>query len=206
MDKEKLLVATTNRGKVAEIAEWLADLPYEIVCLNDLLAAPPAVEETGETFAANAELKARAYHKHTGWLTLSDDSGLVVDALDGRPGVHSARYAGVAAPSAALVTKLLNEMQNVPDTQRTARFVCVITLFGTGVNESFTGLCEGTIAHAARGTNGFGFDPIFLDPASGRTFAELSRAEKAAISHRGRALAQARSCLQTMVNAKRGAR
>jgi XTP/dITP diphosphohydrolase len=200
MDKEKLLIATTNHGKVAEIATWLADLPYEIVSLNDLPVVPPSVEETGETFTANAELKARYYHEHSGWLTLSDDSGLVVDALGGRPGVYSARYAGSGAPSTALVTKLLEEMQNIPDTQRTARFVCVIALFGKEIGKNFTGTCEGKIAHAASGANGFGFDPIFIDPATGRTFAELSRAEKTAISHRGRALAQVCSFLKCLKN------
>ena len=196
--KPKLLIATTNAGKVAELTELLADVPYEIVCLNDLLDAPSAVEETGETFAANALLKARSYHEHCGWLTLSDDSGLAVDALDGRPGVHSARYAGAGASSSQMIAKLLDEMKGVPDGQRQARFICVIALYGKGVQQTFTGVCEGLIAQAQRGANGFGYDPVFLDLASGRTLAELSRAEKAVISHRGRALRQARDYLKAV--------
>ena len=188
----KLLVATTNAGKLAEITAWLSDLPYEVICLNDLPNVPEAVEETGETFAANALLKAQAYYQHTGWLTLSDDSGLTVNALGGRPGVHSARYAGAGATDAQMVAKLLDEMQEVPDDQRQAQFVCVVALCGTGVAQTFKGSCAGEITRVARGANGFGYDPIFLEVAAGKTFAELTQAEKALLSHRGRALTQVR--------------
>jgi XTP/dITP diphosphohydrolase len=123
-------------------------------------------------------------------LTLADDSGLEVDALGGRPGVYSARYAGAGANDADKVAKLLAELRAVPAMHRTARFVCVIALVGQGVRETFTGTCAGTITEQPRGAGGFGYDPVFLEPATGRTFAELTRAEKAAVSHRGRALAQ----------------
>lgn len=192
----KLLIATTNTGKVAEIAELLSDLNYEVLGLTDLPQALPDVEETGTTFEANALLKAEYYHAQTGLLALADDSGLEVDALDGQLGVYSARYAGVGASDVAKVSKLLAEMQSVPAAERTARFVCVIALIGPGIRETFTGTCAGLIADAPRGTNGFGYDPVFIEPSSGRTFAELTRAEKASISHRGRALQQMKNWLQ----------
>jgi XTP/dITP diphosphohydrolase len=191
----KLLIATTNKGKIAEITALLADLPYEVVGLNSLSQALSEVEEKGATFAENALLKAECYHAQTGWLTLADDSGLVVDALGGRPGVHSARYAGAGASDADKVAKLLAEMKDVPAPERTARFVCVIALVGQGVRETFTGQCEGAIAAAPRGTGGFGYDPVFVASGSERTFAELTRAEKAAVSHRGHALQQVRDWL-----------
>ena len=185
----KLLIATTNAGKVAEIRAYLMGLPYEVMGLAELATVPSPVEETGETFAANAMLKADYYFEQTGLLTLSDDSGLMVNALGGRPGVYSARYAGAGATSEQLVAKLLKE---IDDAQRQAQFVCVMALRGANLRETFEGLCEGRIARAARGQQGFGFDPVFIDPASGRTFAELSRTEKNALSHRGKALAQVR--------------
>ena len=188
----KLLIATTNAGKVAEIRACLTSLPYEVIGLADLNVVPPPVEETGETFAANAMLKANYYFEHTGLLTLSDDSGLMVDALGGRPGVYSARYAGEGATSEQLVAKLLEEMKGVDEAQRQAQFVCVMALRSASIKETFAGQCEGRIAREGRGQQGFGFDPVFIDPASGRTFAEKSRTEKNALSHRGKALAQVR--------------
>lgn len=192
----KLLIATTNAGKVVEIAALLADLKCEVIGLTDLPQPLPEVEETGTTFAANALLKAEYYHAQTGLLALADDSGLEVDALDGRPGVYSARYAGAGASDAAKVEKLLEELRDVPAAQRTARFVCTIALVGPTIRETFTGTCPGIIADAPRGTNGFGYDPVFIEPASGRTFAELTRAEKAALSHRGQALKQVKDWLR----------
>ncbi len=196
----KLLIATTNTGKVAEIAALLADLNCEVLGLNGLPQAPPAVEETGTTFAANALLKAEYYHAQTGLLALADDSGLEVDALDGRPGVYSARYAGPlageAASDAARVAKLLEELSSVPTAARTARFVCAIALVGPGIRTTFNGACAGLIAEGPRGTNGFGYDPVFIEPAAGKSFAELTRAEKAAVSHRGQALRQLKDWLR----------
>lgn len=193
-----LLIATTNPGKVAELAQLLADLPYQIVGLADLPQRLPDVEETGATFHANALLKADYYFAQTGLLTLADDSGLEVAALGGRPGVYSARYAGAGACDAAKVAKLLAELQDVPAAERTAQFVCVLALVGPGIRETFTGICSGAIAPRSRGTNGFGYDPVFLEPESGRTFAELTISEKGRFSHRGRALAQARQFLTTL--------
>ena len=188
----QLLIATTNAGKVAEIRACLTGLPYEVIGLADLTVVPPPVEETGNTFAANAMLKANYYFEQTGLLTLSDDSGLIVDALGGRPGVYSARYACEGATSEQLVAKLLEEMKGVGEAQRQAQFECVMALRSSSIKEVFAGKCDGRIAREARGQQGFGFDPVFIDPATGRAFAEMSRTEKNALSHRGKALAQVR--------------
>jgi len=193
-----LLIATTNPGKVSELAHLLTNLPYRIVGLADLPQLLPDVEETGETFQENALLKADYYFAQTGLLTLADDSGLEVTALAGRPGVYSARYAGAGASDAAKVAKLLAELQDVPAEERAAQFVCVLALVGPGVRETFTGICSGVIAQHPRGSNGFGYDPVFLEPESGRTFAELTPSEKGRLSHRGRALAEARQFLTTL--------
>jgi len=192
----KLLIATRNRGKVIEIKELLQGLPCEII---DESAFPniPDIEETGETFTENALIKGRYYHSQTGLLTVADDSGLVVDALAGAPGVYSARYAGERASDQERIRKLLKELEGAPWEKRTARFVCAVALVGeSGLEEIFTGTCEGMILAAPRGTGGFGYDPVFEYPPLGKTFAELSRQEKSAVSHRGRALAGLRSFLE----------
>jgi XTP/dITP diphosphohydrolase len=191
----RLLIATSNAGKIAEIASLLAGLPCQVIGLNDWPEPVPAVAETGATFSENALLKAEYYHAQTGLLTLADDSGLEVAALGGAPGLYSARYAGAGASDAARVTKLLEEMKAVPDEKRAARFVCSIALVGPQLRRAFEGTCEGVIARAPRGERGFGYDPIFVDIELGRTFAELTPAEKAARSHRGRALDLARNFL-----------
>jgi len=194
-----LLIATYNPGKVAELAALLKELSCSVIGFSDLPDAPPAVEETGVTFAENAILKAEYYHNLTGLLTLADDSGLEVDALEGRPGVYSARYGGEGMTSAEQIELLLREMNGVPDERRTARFVCSLALIGTVADEKlsriFEGRCEGMIAHQPRGSGGFGYDPIFVDAQSGRTFAELTREEKATHSHRGIAMKQMRELL-----------
>jgi XTP/dITP diphosphohydrolase len=192
----KLLVATTNKGKVAEITALLAGLPYTVLSLNDLPTSLPAPAETGATFAENALLKADYYHAHSGWLTLADDSGLAVTALNGRPGVHSARYAGAGATTAQMIAKLLNEMVEVKEAARQASFICVMALCDTVIRQTFEGRCDGLITRAPRGEGGFGYDPVFLDPVLGRTFAEMTRAEKSAISHRGSALQKVRAFLE----------
>ncbi len=183
-----LLIATTNQGKVAELLSLLASSPFRVIGLADLPETYPDVEETGVTFAENALLKADFYHTQTGLLTLADDSGLEVDALDGQPSVYSARYGGEGMTSADQIRLLLGELKDVPQERRTAQFVCTIALVGIGVRQLFEGRSEGTIAFETRGAGGFGYDPIFIDSASGRTFAELTREEKAARSHRGKAL------------------
>jgi len=183
----KILLATTNHGKIAELRALLADLNLEIIGL-DQLPQRLEVEENGATFLDNALLKARAYARLSGLPTIADDSGLCVQALDGRPGVHSARYAGPGANDAANNAKLLSEMET--QTDRRAKFVCIsVCVLPDGETIEATGECAGEILHELRGTAGFGYDPLFFHPPSGKTFAELSAAEKNRISHRARSLA-----------------
>lgn len=187
-----LVIATRNPGKVLEVAQILSDLPFEIVTLENYPDAPD-VEETGSTFAENAVLKAVEYAKFTGELTLADDSGLEVDALNGEPGVMSARYAPTTDERNQ---KVLDLMSNVPDDKRTARFRCVIAIAEPdGDVHTCEGKVEGLIAREPRGDKGFGYDPIFYIPEFGKMFAELDADEKNAISHRGRALWEARKLL-----------
>jgi XTP/dITP diphosphohydrolase len=197
-----LLIATSNPGKVAELASMLNGLNFRIIGFSDLTGTPPIVEETGSTFQENALLKAEYYHRLTGLLTLADDSGLEVDALGGRPGVYSARYGSEGMSSAEQIELLLDEMKDIPDEQRTARFVCSVAIVeisaGKEIKQLFEGRCEGLIARQVRGSGGFGYDPIFIDEKTGRTFAELTPEEKAARSHRGKALQQAREFLVEM--------
>jgi XTP/dITP diphosphohydrolase len=185
----KLLVATHNQGKVAEFADMLQDLAIEWLSL-DGVGVEQDVEETGVTFRENSVLKARAYAKETGLLTLADDSGLEVDALDGAPGVYTARYGGVGLTAVQRYQKLLDELEAIPDAQRTARFRCVIVLAGpdgTILGES-EGVCEGRITQAPAGDNGFGYDPVFYLPQFNKTMAQLPANQKHQISHRGRAV------------------
>ena len=204
---QKLLIATTNAGKVREISLLLGSLPYEVVGLQDLATIPPPVEETGTTFTANAILKSEYYFAATGLLSLADDSGLEVDALDGAPGVFSARFAGEDATDSDRVAKILELLKEIPDAQRTTRFVCSIALTGkiNGKTQTrvFEGFAEGLITHEPRGTGGFGYDPIFFDKEIGLTFAELTREEKSARSHRGKALAAARQFLQSLEKSRK---
>ena len=185
----KLLVATHNKGKVKEFAEMLADLKIEWLSLDDV-GVIEDVEETGSTFRENSTLKARAYAAETGLLTLADDSGLEVDALDGAPGVYTARYGGAGLTDVQRYQKLLEAIKDVPEPQRTARFRCVIVLAGPDgdlLGES-EGVSDGQIAFAPAGEGGFGYDPVFYLPQFGQTMAQLSPAEKHKISHRGRAV------------------
>lgn len=171
----------------------LRGLPYEILSLASHPDAPD-VEETGETFKENAILKATEYARFTGELTLADDSGLEVDALEGAPGVYSSRFAPTDAERNA---KLLKLMENVPDDRRTARFRCVIAIVEpNGRIETTEGTVEGVIAHEPKGEHGFGYDPVFYVPELGKTMAELTSAEKNAISHRGKALEKAKKLLE----------
>ena len=185
---QTLLVATHNRGKVAEFAEMLADLDLAWVGLDDV-GIRQDVAETGLPFQENAELKALAYAAQTGLLTLADDSGLEVDALDGQPGVYTARYGGAGLSHQQRYELLLRNLAGVPETARTARFRCVIALarpeevVGTAV-----GVCEGRIAFAPAGSGGFGYDPVFFLPDRNLTMAQLPSAVKHQISHRGRAM------------------
>jgi XTP/dITP diphosphohydrolase len=191
-----MVIATRNRGKLIEVRQILSDLP---VALKSLLDFPQTaeVEETGKTFADNASIKAAAYALQTGAWTLSDDSGLEVDALDGRPGVYSARYAGFGATDRERMELLLSELERTNDTLRRARFSCAVALSdptGRIINVS-TGTCEGRIAEAPRGEGGFGYDPVFIPEGFEQTFGELPDEIKQRISHRARSLAGTRAFL-----------
>ncbi|MBN2036416.1 MAG: RdgB/HAM1 family non-canonical purine NTP pyrophosphatase [Chitinispirillaceae bacterium] len=192
----RIIVASGNSGKLREIAEILRDLPYELSSLRDHFTPLPAIPETGTTFLENALQKATWVFERTGIWALADDSGLEVDALDGAPGVHSARYAGPGADAAANNRKLLTQLERVPLSGRTARFTCVVVLVSSS-NAYYhaTGVCEGRIIEAPRGVQGFGYDPLFVPDGYDRTFAELPADEKHHISHRGKALAQLRRFL-----------
>lgn len=190
-----LLVATTNPGKLKEYQEMFADLGVTWKTLADVGLDGHEVAETGETFRDNALLKAVAYAHRSGLPTLADDSGLAVDALQGAPGVYSARYAPTAPERNA---KLLAALQNVPVAERRARFVCVIAcVFPHGLTILSEGSLEGQIGFAPRGSNGFGYDPVVV-LADGRTVAELPPAEKNQISHRGQALIKLRPLLECL--------
>ena len=183
-----LVAATGNAGKLAEIAAFLAPSGLDVRGLSELADTTP-VEETGATFEANARLKAEEYSRRTPHLVLADDSGLTVDALGGAPGVHSARYGGVGLTDEERCHVLLVALADVPDDRRTARFRCVIAVARDGrLLATVEGAVEGTILRESRGTNGFGYDPVFFHPPSGCSFAELTRAQKQNVSHRGRAL------------------
>lgn len=191
-----LLLATTNRHKLEEYRAIFTDLPFTLLSLQDV-QLDVDVEETGTTFQENAELKARAYAQASCMLALADDSGLEIDALGGAPGVYSARFAGREATYEERFAILLSRLQDVPVEQRTARFRCVISLAEpSGYLRSVEGTIEGVIADAPRGKNGFGYDPIFLVPALGKTTAEISPEQKNQISHRGRAARLARELLE----------
>ena len=188
----ELLVATNNKGKVGELSQLLSDFPLRLRLLGEFPHVEEA-EETGETFAENATIKALHYSAHAGLLTLSDDSGLSVDALGGAPGVYSARYAGREATYAERMSRLIGELDATGDPDRRARFVCVIAVAdpSAGTLHTFEGACEGRIARAPRGTGGFGYDPLFIPDGHERTFGELPQEVKHTLSHRARALQQA---------------
>lgn len=189
MIRRKLLVATHNAGKVAEYSAMLAALEVEWVGLEDA-GISFDVEETGDTFLANAILKAKAYASLSGLLTLAEDSGLEVDALDGAPGIYTARYGGPELSHTQRFMYLLDNMVGVADMHRTARFRCVIALVGPDGEfyGTSSGVCEGVISFEPLGDGGFGYDPVFYLPELGMTMAQLAAEEKHAISHRGRAL------------------
>ena len=198
-----ILVATTNPGKIAELRAML-DAEVEWVGLSDLPPAPE-VEEDGRTFAENARKKATVYAKATGLWTLSDDSGLVIDALGGQPGVRSARFAGVEGPDRKTVDrrnieKVLHLLHDVPPAQRTAHFVCHLCMASPGrVLIEASGTLEGRIIDTPLGDNGFGYDPIFWVPSLGKTVAQLGSEEKNAISHRGNAIRKLKPMLRELL-------
>ncbi len=189
----KLLVATRNDGKLREIEALLAGLNVELLSLRDFPDMPEVVED-GDTLQLNAAKKAVETASACGVTAVADDSGLFVDALDGRPGVLSARYAGTGATSADLCAKLLAEMADIPDDARGAHFACCIVMAAPDGRIMLTteGRCDGVITRQVSGENGFGYDPVFYHTGLGETFAQAAPQEKNAVSHRGRALAEFR--------------
>jgi len=184
----KFLVATKNKGKLKEIEEILAGLPFEVVSMEQA-GIDKDIEEYGTTFEENAMIKAKELHRLTGEMVMADDSGLEVDYLNGAPGIYSARFAGEGATDEDKNKKLLELLEGVPFEKRSARFVCVIAVvFPDGRSFTVKGTCDGYIGFEPQGTNGFGYDPLFFLPEYNMTTAQLDPDEKNKISHRGKAL------------------
>lgn len=195
-DFRKLLVATRNPGKVREFERLLRGIPFQVTSLQEE-GVTQEVEETGDSFEENARIKARAYSALSGLTTLADDSGLEVDALGGEPGVKSARYGGPQLSDEDRVVLLLKNLEHVTWGNRGGRFRCVVAIaWPSGEVETVNGVVEGVIQYEPRGSNGFGYDPVFYVPRFGRTTAELSLEEKNGISHRGQAAMKARALLE----------
>ncbi len=193
--KPKLLLATNNKGKIREYQSLLRGIPFGIIT-PDELGITGGVEEAGGSFEENAALKAVAIARQSGRLALADDSGLEVDALGGKPGPLSARFAGEGATDADRISFLLTKLKGVPAEDRSARFRCVIAIAAPdGKVELFSGECRGVIIDKPRGAHGFGYDPIFFIPKLGKTMAELTLEEKNRVSHRARAAEKARKYL-----------
>jgi XTP/dITP diphosphohydrolase len=199
----QLLVATTNQGKFVEVEACLRQHSLDIISLRSLKTYPSVIED-GATFEENALKKARVLAEYSGLLTLADDSGLEVDALNGAPGIYSARYAGEEGNDAKNNEKLLRELRDVPALQRTGRFVCALALCDPrgGVMRVWTARasCEGQIGFDLKGENGFGYDPLFFYPSFGKTFAEIDRNTKETVSHRGKALRKIAKLLPVAVD------
>ncbi|BAK15691.1 xanthosine triphosphate pyrophosphatase [Solibacillus silvestris StLB046] len=184
---KQVVIATKNKGKAKDFEALFGPFGYEVVTMFEV-APDVEIEETGTTFEENAILKAETLAKMLGQIVIADDSGLAIDALNGEPGVYSARYAGDHDDEANMV-KVLENMKDVPEDQRTARFCCALAIAGPNMEtKTVFGTCEGIIAYEKKGTNGFGYDPIFYVPALEKHMAELSAEEKGAISHRGNAI------------------
>jgi XTP/dITP diphosphohydrolase len=197
MTKE-LVLATKNRDKGIELKALLEETGYTIRTLAEFPEVPDVIED-GETCEANAIKKAREIARFTGLLALADDTGLEVDALEGRPGVHAARFAGEGASYKDNCTKLLREIKGVPGEQRRARFITVAALaFPNGQTTVVEGALAGFITEQETGSNGFGYDSVFFVPDSGKTLAQMSPAEKNRISHRARAVTRAKEVLRTL--------
>lgn len=184
----KIVVATRNAGKVRELEQLTKGIHIEFVSLSEFEGIPDVVED-GLTFEENALKKARETFRHTGIPSMADDSGLCVDALEGRPGVLSARYAGPDVPDDVRYLKILDELSGIPMDRRGAKFVCVLALVAADGDEiTFTGECSGTITTEPRGSSGFGYDPIFFYPPAGLTFGQMEKAAKNLVSHRADAM------------------
>lgn len=194
----RLVLATRNAGKIRELKAFLAGMAWEICTCLDYPQCPIPVE-SGSSFEENARIKAETVSRHTGEIALADDSGLEVDALSGAPGVYSARFAGEKATDQENNTRLLALLKNVPLTDRTARFRCVIAVARPGGDtRTFSGVCEGRIACVSSGTGGFGYDPLFVAENYTQSFGELTDNLKARISHRARAFALVAAFIRTV--------
>ena len=195
---KQVVIATKNKGKAKDFEALFQPLGFEVVTMFDV-APDMEIEETGTTFEENAVLKAETLAKELNMIVIADDSGLAVDALDGAPGVYSARYAGDHDDEANIV-KVLENLAGVPEEKRTARFMCALAIAGPKMDTTTVfGTCEGIILQEKRGTNGFGYDPIFFVPELGRAMAELTPEEKGAISHRGNAIRKLAQALPTLL-------
>ena len=193
----KIIIATHNKHKLEEMSRILSPMGYEVVTDLDLGIELSDVEENGETFLDNARIKAEAGCKESGLPCIADDSGLCVDALNGAPGVYSARYSGVHGDDDGNNRKLLAELSGVPTEKRTAHFACAICVsFPDGSEVTATGKCEGYIGYEKKGSNGFGYDPLFM--VGDRSLAEMTAQEKDAISHRGNALKELQKILPAL--------
>lgn len=195
---KNIWIATNNMGKSAEFQEMFSKLGYNIKTLNDL-EVPFEIEENGSAFEENARIKAETLSKWLNEPVLADDSGLVIDQLNGLPGVYSARYAGNNKSDTDNIKKVLEQLKNVPKEKRTCRFVCVLAISRPNHETVFfKGKCEGEIAFETSGKNGFGYDPIFFLPEINQTMAHLTKAEKSKMSHRGNAINQLKSKLNDL--------
>ena len=200
--RKRLVIATRNTGKIREFKRLLGNLDVELIGLSET-GVSEEVEETGDTFEANARLKAERYSQLTGETVLADDSGLEVDVLDGRPGVQSARYGGPGLSDEQRVERLLGELKDVRGWNRTARFKAVLAFAGNEVPDGVVteeGVVEGAIAHQPIGENGFGYDPVFWLASHAKTSAELTGDQKDAVSHRGAAMTKMLPHVETWLN------
>ena len=197
--KQKIVLATGNKGKVKEMADVLADFGFEVIAQTDLGIESP--EETGLTFVENAILKARYASEKSGLPAIADDSGLEIDYLDKAPGIYSARFAGEDTSYDIKNRILLDRLEGVPDDERTARFVCAVAaVFPDGTTSVVRETIEGQIGHEIVGANGFGYDPIFYVPEFGCTTAEMTPEQKNKLSHRGKALRAIKILLEEKLN------
>lgn len=192
----EIILATHNIHKARELRTLLRDLNVDILTLDDI-PTEIVLRENGDTFEANAIQKAKIVYNHTKLISLADDSGLEVFYLNGRPGVFSARYAGAEATDEMNNQKLLDEMRGVAPRRRRAQFRSVLALVGDGIEDITEGICPGTLDETPRGTNGFGYDPIFIPDGFNKTYAELMAEEKNLISHRARSFAKMKKVIKT---------
>ena len=197
---KEIIIATKNKGKAKDFEALLEPMGYRVLTLHDV-APHRDVEETGDTFEANAILKAEAIAQELQATVIADDSGLEIDALGGEPGVYSARYSGEERNDESNIDKVLQKMVQVPENARTARFRCVLAVATPGEETSiFEGTCEGLITDERKGDNGFGYDSVFYVPALEKTMAEMKPSEKASVSHRGNAIRELGKAMPTLSN------